>query len=122
MKNKHKQTSGRSVDDFGNIKTYSTRMQTPQFTGGFAAFGNYLSKNIKYPAEAKKAKIYGKVILSFTVNTDGSIEEIKVLSSPSPYLSNEAERVIAQSPSWQPATYFGIPVRVKYSVPINFNL
>lgn len=117
-----RQISGRSIDINGNAYTYIKRTKMPEFTGGIPAFSSYLATNIVYPKKSKKDDISGKVILSFVVNLNGSIEGVKIISSPAADLSAEAKRIIERSPNWQPGEYYGIPVRVQYTQPINFAL
>ncbi|MBR5159294.1 MAG: energy transducer TonB [Bacteroidaceae bacterium] len=94
----------------------------PEFPGGTAALLEYLRKNIKYPAICRENNIQGKVIVTFVVNKDGSIVDIEVIKSVNPSLDKEAIRVISQMPKWKPGSQRGKPVRVKYSVPVNFRL
>ena len=94
----------------------------PEFPGGTAALMEYLRKNIKYPAICRENNIQGKVIVTFVVNKDGSIVDIEVIKSVNPSLDKEAIRVISQMPNWKPGAQRGKPVRVKYSVPVNFRL
>jgi TonB family protein len=115
--------SGTSVNKDGKKTTYTkSRMQMPEFEGGVQAFSQYLGSNIRYPALARKNGIEGRVILSFSVEKDGGITDITVVRSLSPDLDEEALRVLKKSPNWRPGTWFGIPVKVKYVVPIVFKL
>jgi TonB family protein len=115
--------SGASVNKEGKTTTYiKSRMQMPEFEGGVQAFSLYLGKNIKYPANARKYGVEGRVILSFSVEKDGTITDIKVIRSVNPELDEEALRVLRKSPNWIPGTRFGLPVKVKYAVPIMFKL
>lgn len=94
----------------------------PEFPGGVAALMAYLRKNIKYPAICRENNIQGKVIVTFVVNKDGSIVDVEVAKGVNPALDKEAVRVISQMPNWQPGRQLGRPVRVRYSVPVNFRL
>ena len=82
----------------------------------------YLSKNIKYPAICRENNIQGRVVVVFIVNRDGSIVEPEVVKSVNPMLDKEALRVISNMPKWKPGLQFGKPVRVKFTVPVNFRL
>lgn len=104
-----------------NIYTKS-RWVSPQFKGGIEAFGRFLSRNIDYPEEALKKNIEGTVILTFVVEKDGSLTDIKVARSVVDIIDEEAIRVLISSPKWVPGTQFGLPVRVQYSVPVSFAL
>ena len=94
----------------------------PEFPGGTAALLEYLRKNIKYPAICRENNIQGRVIVSFIVNKDGGIVEPEVIKGVNPSLDKEALRVISGMPKWKPGSQRGKPVRVKYTVPVNFRL
>ena len=94
----------------------------PEFPGGTAALLEYLRKNIKYPAICRENNIQGRVIVSFIVNKDGAIVEPEVIKGVNPSLDKEALRVISGMPKWKPGSQRGKPVRVKYTVPVNFRL
>ena len=94
----------------------------PEFPGGTAALLEYLRKNIKYPAICRENNIQGRVIVSFIVNRDGSIVDLEVVKSVNPSLDKEALRVVACMPKWKPGSQRGKPVRVKYTIPVNFRL
>ena len=94
----------------------------PEFPGGTAALLEYLRKNIKYPAICRENNIQGRVLVTFIVNKDGAIVEPEVVKSVNPSLDKEALRVIAGMPKWKPGSQRGKPVRVKYTVPVNFRL
>jgi protein TonB len=96
--------------------------QNPEFPGGLNEFYKFLSNGIKYPLNARKNKIHGRVDISFIVETDGSLTDIKVSRSVSPDLDDEALRLIKSSPKWKPGVKNGKLIPVKYSVPINFSL
>jgi len=115
--------TGAAVDSSGASTTYSkSRDVPPEFKGGVEAFGKYLASHIHYPSYENEHNIQGRVILSFVVEKDGKPKDIKVNRSASPGLDAEAVRVIKNSPLWVPGTRFGKPVRVLYSVPVNFSL
>lgn len=94
----------------------------PEFPGGQAALLEYLRKNIKYPSICRENGIQGRVLIQFIVNKDGSIVDPEVVKSVNPYLDKEALRVISTMPSWKPGSQRGKPVRVKFTVPVNFKL
>lgn len=94
----------------------------PEFKGGTSELFKFLSKNIKYPEEAQKQGIEGRVILSFIVEADGSIDEVKVLKSVNKYLDAEAIRVVSSMPSWKPGKQRDKGVRVLFNLPVNFKL
>jgi TonB family protein len=92
----------------------------------FAKFpGNemkYLADSIRYPEEAKEKKVGGIVYVSFVVEKDGSISNIKIIRSPDASLNNEAVRVISTMPKWIPGKEKGKTVRVYYTLPVRFSL
>ncbi|MDB5129142.1 energy transducer TonB [Mucilaginibacter sp.] len=96
--------------------------QAPGFPGGDAKFGAYLQKNIRYPAIARENNVQGRVVLTFVVERDGSLTDIKVLRSLGSGTDEEAVRVLKASPRWKPGIQNGRPVRVQYSIPVNFTL
>ena len=103
-------------------KTFDVVEEMPQFPGGPAALFEFLSKNIQYPKDAEKAKLQGRVIVTFVVKKDGSITDAKVVKSVAPSLDAEALRVINEMPNWTPGRQGGQPVNVKYTVPLTFRL
>ena len=115
--------SGTSMGKDGNPVAYTkSRAVPPQFKGGLDAFGQYLGRNINYPDDARQNNVQGRVILSFVVEKNGKVTEVKVSKSVSPSIDAEAVRVLQNSPAWAPGTEYGRKVRVAYSVPVNFSL
>ena len=96
--------------------------QLPSFPGGVKAFGEFLARNLKYPEKAKKDKIQGRVYLTFIIEKDGSLSGIKVARGIGSGCDEEAVRVLAKSPKWNPGKQNGKIVRVGYTIPIFFNL
>ncbi len=96
--------------------------QVPTFPGGINAFEQFLAKNIKYPAEARDQNVQGRVIISFIVETDGTLTNFRVVRGVGAGTDEEAVRVLALSPKWTPGLQNGNKVRVAYSLPINFTL
>lgn len=103
-------------------KVFDVVEQMPQFPGGNAALFEYLSKHIKYPVIAEENGIQGRVIVTFVVERDGSITDVKVVKSVDPSLDKEAQRVVKSMPRWIPGKQNGSAVRVKYTVPVTFRL
>jgi len=115
--------NGTATDTVGKSTSYSkSRGTPPEFKGGVEAFGNYLGTHINYPTVARENDQQGVVVLSFVVEKDGKITGVKVRKSVSKEIDEEAVRVIENSPRWVPGMQFGRPVRVSYSVPVNFAL
>lgn len=95
----------------------------PEFPGGAEALRRYISTSLKYPLEAQKNRQEGRVYVSFVVNEDGSITNAKIARGVSYYLDREAYRVVMAMPNWKPGIgKNGHPVKVNYTVPINFIL
>lgn len=104
----------------GDIYEYVDDM--PDFPGGQAALMKWLGENIKYPAEANKKDIQGRVIVQFVVEPDGDISNISVAKSAHQLLDDEAMRVVALMPRWKPGTIEGKPVRSRFVLPVTFSL
>lgn len=94
----------------------------PQFPGGQIAMLQYLMKNIKYPEQAVKEGIQGRVTVRFIVEKDGSISDVKPVLSVHPLLNKEAVRVVKSMPKWTPGKQNGKPVRVRFNLPVMFKL
>jgi len=94
----------------------------PQFPGGQIAMLQYLMKNIKYPEQVVKEGIQGRVTVSFIVEKDGSISDVKPVLSVHPLLNKEAVRVVKSMPKWTPGKQNGKPVRVRFNLPVMFKL
>jgi len=105
-----------------NEKIFYEVEKVPEFPGGLRAFGEFLGKNIKYPAEARKKAIQGRVIISFVVEKNGSLTNIHVIRAIGGGCDEESVRVLKLSPNWEPGIQNGKKVRVSYSVPIAFTL
>ena len=94
----------------------------PEFVGGDKAMLNYIAENMMYPLEAKKAKIEGKVIVSFYVDVDGSIADVTVERGIGFGCDEEAVRVIKSMPNWNPGMSRGRKVKVRMVLPVTFKL
>ena len=94
----------------------------PSFPGGQGALMDYLRNNVKYPVVAQENGVQGRVVVSFVVEKDGSITDVKVVKSVDPSLDKEASRVVRSMPKWIPGKQNGSAVRVKYNVPVSFKL
>lgn len=90
--------------------------------GGFAAFYKEVANRMKYPAQARRMQIEGKVFVEFVINRDGSITEVKVLKGIGGGCDEEAVRVLETSPRWKPGKQRGLPVRQRMVLPIIFHL
>ena len=94
----------------------------PQYPGGQIAMMKYIMENMKYPKQAMKEGIQGRVAVSFIVEKDGSISDVKPILSVHPLLNKEAVRVVKSMPKWTPGKQNGKPVRVRFNLPIMFKL
>lgn len=94
----------------------------PSFPGGDEALLKYLGQNIKYPAIARDAGIQGRVYVTFVVEKDGSVTDVKVLRGIGGGCDEEAIRVVENMPKWSPGKQRGKPVKVQYNLPIRFTL
>jgi TonB family protein len=103
-------------------KVYESVEQMPEFPGGLAAMMRYLSENIKYPPEAAKNNIEGRVVLQFVIDETGQVGDIQVARPVSEELDAEAVRVVKSMPKFEPGRIKGEPVAVWYTLPINFKL
>jgi len=103
-------------------KVFDVVEQMPSFPGGTGALMEFLGKNVKYPVVAQENGVQGRVVVSFVVERDGSITDVKVVRSVDPSLDKEATRVVSSMPKWIPGKQNGSAVRVKYNVPVSFKL
>jgi len=103
-------------------KVFMVVEKMPVYPGGDVAMFIYLGQNVRYPVEAQKNGIQGRVICQFVIDFTGAIDSVKVVRSVDPLLDAEAIRVIKGMPNWTPGEQRGEKVRVKYTLPINFNL
>ena len=94
----------------------------PQFPGGQIAMMKYIMENMKYPEQAMKEGIQGRVAVRFIVEKDGSISDVKPVLSVHPLLNKEAVRVVESMPKWTPGKHNGKPVRVRFNLPVMFKL
>ena len=112
---------GESIRD-GVKYSYTTEGNPPSFKGGIKKFYEYVGYATRYPSDAAKEKISGTVYLSFTVEKDGRTSEVKIDRSVFSSIDEEARRVVLSSPKWIPGTMRGVPVRVRYSIPLKFSM
>lgn len=95
---------------------------SPEFPGGMSAWSKYIQNNLKYPGIAQEEGIQGKVFLSFVVEKNGTITDVKVLKGIGYGCDDEAVRVIKKSPRWKAGMQNNLPVRVKYTMPISYTV
>lgn len=105
----------------GTSRPALTAEKTAEFKGGTKDLMQFIAENIKYPAEAKAAGISGRVIVSFTIGTDGSVTDAEVVRGIDPALDREALRVVSlTSGRWLPGIKDGTPVASRFAIPISF--
>ncbi|GGH16951.1 M56 family metallopeptidase [Mucilaginibacter phyllosphaerae] len=111
-----------TVPDKNKNQVFTQVEHVPTFPGGENAFAQYLVSNIKYPADAKKNKVEGRSVITFIVEKDGSLSDLKVVRALGSGTDEEAIRVLKASPKWNPGVQNGKTVRVQYSIPVSFSL
>lgn len=107
-------------EDTGDTEVFVVVEDMPMFPGGNVQ--KWIAKNVKYPVLAMENGIQGKVYIQFVIERDGSITDVKVLRGVDASLDKEAVRVVKAMPKWKPGKQRGKPVRVSYTLPINFQL
>lgn len=105
-----------------NQEVFDVVEQMPEYPGGMQALFQYMADNLKYPKDAVKQQVEGRVLVQFIVETDGSISNTEVIKRVFPSLDEEAIRVISAMPKWTPGKQNGKIVRVKYTIPVSFHL
>lgn len=105
-----------------NDMLFSVVEVMPQYPGGQIAMMKYIMENMKYPEQAMKKGIQGRVAVSFIIEKDGSISNVRPIHSVHTLLDKEAVRVVKSMPKWSPGKQHGKPVRVQLIVPIMFKL
>jgi len=101
---------------------FTVVQKIPEFPGGWSAFMQWLTKNLKYPVSAQQNKVQGTVVVSFIVNKDGGVADIKVSKSADPVLDREALRVMKMMPKWKPGMDKKKVCRTMIAVPVVFQL
>jgi periplasmic protein TonB len=110
------------LDDDNEIRPLSGISEMPEFPGGDEGRIKFLMENLKYPRLAVESGIQGKVILTFVIEKDGSITDIKLLRGIGAGCDEEASRVVTLMPKWNPGRQNGKEVRVQFNMPISFVL
>ena len=114
--------SGNCFSSTGKDTAYFPYEQSPVYPGGTAELRKYMSNAVKYPAEARRKEIQGRVLIQFSVNQQGKLGDFKVTQKVDPMLDEEALRVIKNMPDWQPGKMDGKPAKFLYALPVNFML
>lgn len=103
-------------------KVFTVVEHMPEYPGGQPAMTQYLSQNIRYPEYARKNNIQGKVVVKFVIDRDGSVFMAEIIRPIGGGCDEEALRVVKAMPRWKPGLQLGKPIRVYYTMPINFRL
>ena len=111
-----------AVDKDENPLKLRVVRQLPEFPGGMVELMKWITKTLKYPYAAQQQKIQGRVFVTFIINRDGSIANIKIVKSVHPLLDNEARRIVKLMPHWKPGIEDGKPCRTMFAIPIEFKL
>lgn len=112
----------KTVVSQSNQSVYNAVDQMPEFPGGMPAMMEFLQTNIKYPKDAIKQNVGGRVMVMFVVETDGSLSNVRVARKVFPSLDAEAVRVVKAMPKWKPGKEKGRVVRVNFTMPIAFSI
>lgn len=110
------------ADSTAKEEVFMVAEQMPEYPGGMKEMLKFLQENVKYPENAMKNNVQGRVIVQFVIEKDGTPTEFKVLRSVDPDLDAEALRVLQTMPKWKPGMQKGQVVRVKFTVPVSFKL
>ena len=111
------------IEEGNEEEIFQVVEQQPEFPGGMKALAEYYRDNIKYPRISQENGSQGRAFIRFVVNADGSIQDVEVVKSTGDvYLDNEAVRVVEAMPKWSPGRQSGKPVRVYFTLPVNFRL
>ncbi len=107
-------------EETDEIFTVVEESATPK--GGMQAFYKYVSDKIKYPAQARRMGIEGKVFVEFVINKDGSLSDVRAIKGIGAGCDEEAVRIVQSAPAWNPGKQRGKPVKQRYTLPIIFKL
>ena len=110
------------ADTPDNDSVFQIVDQMPEFPGGMEAMMKFVASNVKYPEAAKDKNIEGRVFVSFVIEKDGSVSNVKVLRGIGGGCDEEAVRVVKSMPNWTPGKQKGEPVRVSFQMPFMFKL
>lgn len=114
--------NGECFDEQGNNIPYCSYQEPAAFDGGFSELFTYISNTLVYPKEALRKDIEGKVYVSFVIDRDGSVTNVKIAKGVNELLDTEAIRIVNNMPKWKPGRFEGNLVRFEFTLPINFKL
>lgn len=112
--------SGKCFDSTGKEIPHFAFMISPEFPGGLKEMYTFIITNLDYPEDAKEKGIQGKVYVSFVIEKDGNVSNVKVVTSIHPLLDEEAIRVVSTFPQWKPGLRDGEPIKTRYKLPVFF--
>lgn len=117
-------TSRSTSDNYLNLENFILTEvgESPEFPGGDYARMKFLQDNIMYPRAAREKGFQGTVYITFVVERDGRISDVRVLRGIHPSIDKEAVRVVRMMPKWKPGKHQGKLVRVQFNMPIKFTL
>ena len=123
LKGNEAAANGRAaVGDNDQSPMFDVVEQMPSYPGGQEKMFEFIMANLRYPAEAMKQKTVGRVIVTFVIEKNGAVSNVNVAKGVDPLLDAEAKRVVSIMPHWNPGKQNGKTVRVKYAIPITFQL
>lgn len=105
-----------------SLAVFTAVEQEPTFPGGMQKFSDYIKANLKYPDEARRNSVQGRVFLTCIIEKDGSVSNVKVVRGIGNGCDEEAWRLLKNSPKWSPGMQNGRTVRAYYTIPISFRL
>lgn len=118
----YEQTDQKYLDTKQRYEELKQYYEDPQFPGGIQGLRKFLSDNLKYPELCERAGLKGKVVVSFVIEKDGTVDDIKIAKGDNPGFNQEAIRVTKLLPQWIPGKFKGKPIRVKYALPYIWKL
>ena len=114
--------SGTGYDKSGRAYPFTELSSMPSYKGGIEAFYNFLAHTIHYPRIDRENNVTGKVFISFFVEKNGTLGDVKIERAPSATLGQEALNAVMRSPAWIPGYQYGMLARIQFTVPVQFSL
>jgi TonB family protein len=118
----NQRTDGECFSEDGSAIAFTPLEQRPEYPGGEEALMQFISQEVQYPLDAMESGITGTAVISFVINKEGAVQDIRILKDPGGGCGREATRVVQSMPLWTPGYMDDQPVKVRYSLPIKFNL
>lgn len=111
-----------ALDESDQVLSFREVEKLPEYPGGMVEFMKWLTRNLKYPADAKRAGVQGKVVVSFVINQDGTTCDHRIVKSHFSSMEREVLRVLKLMPNWKPGEDKGKPCRTMFVIPVVFML